>query len=73
LSGYAGSISREAANAGHPMGLVNDGIEFNKLYNAQMRTELELQPFKDEMKAYKEEGRRQNREMNRRRIFMLYC
>jgi len=25
LSGYAGSISREAANAGHPTGLVNDG------------------------------------------------
>lgn len=25
LSGYKGSISREAANAGHPTGLVNDG------------------------------------------------
>ena len=25
LSGYPGSISREAANAGHPTGLVNDG------------------------------------------------
>ncbi|MEM9208764.1 MAG: alkaline phosphatase [Pseudomonadota bacterium] len=25
LSGYAGSISREAANLGHPTGLVNDG------------------------------------------------
>lgn len=25
LSGYAGSIMREAANAGHPIGIVNDG------------------------------------------------
>jgi alkaline phosphatase len=25
LSGYAGSIMREAANAGHPVGIVNDG------------------------------------------------
>jgi myosin heavy subunit len=60
--------------------VTNVGVEFNKLYNAQTRTELELQAFKDEMKefkdemkefkdemkAYKEEGRRQNREMNRR-------
>lgn len=35
----------------------NVGIEFNKLYNSQMRTEAELREFKDEM-------RRQNREMN---------
>jgi hypothetical protein len=56
------------------------GIEFNKLYNSQMRTEAELRgfkdemrvfkddmgAFKDEMRAYKEEGRQQNREMNLR-------
>lgn len=34
------------------------GIEFNKLYNSQMRTEAELRAFKDEM-------REQNRERNR--------
>lgn len=33
------------------------GIEFNKLYNSQMRTEAELREFKDEM-------RQQTREMN---------
>jgi len=31
------------------------GIEFNKLYNSQMRTEAELRDFKDEMKAFKDE------------------
>lgn len=31
------------------------GIEFNKLYNAQMRTEAELREFKDEMRAFKDE------------------
>ena len=35
------------------------GIEFNKLYNSQMRTEAELRAFKDDM-------RRENREMNRK-------
>ena len=35
------------------------GIEFNKAYNAQVRTEAELRDFK-------EENRRQTREMNRR-------
>jgi len=35
------------------------GIEFNKLYNSQMRTEEELRAFKDDM-------RRENREMNRK-------
>ena len=35
------------------------GIEFNKLYNSQMRTEAELRAFKDEM-------RQQNRDMNRK-------
>ncbi|NWF76291.1 MAG: hypothetical protein HXY53_06970 [Nitrospirae bacterium] len=31
------------------------GIEFNKLYNSQMRTEAELRDFKDEMKDFKNE------------------
>ncbi|MFN3741008.1 MAG: hypothetical protein ACK4TF_10140, partial [Thermodesulfovibrionales bacterium] len=31
------------------------GIEFNKLYNSQMRTEAELRAFKEEMRAFKEE------------------
>jgi hypothetical protein len=35
------------------------GIEFNKLYNSQMRTEAELRKFKDEMR---EEGRKRNKE-----------
>ena len=53
--------------------VINVGIEFNKLYNSQLRTEAELRAFKDEMKDFKDkmkdfkdEGRRQNREMNRR-------
>jgi hypothetical protein len=59
--------------------VINVGIEFNKLYNSQMRTEAELRAFKDEMKEFKneikefknemkdfkEESRRQTREMNR--------
>jgi hypothetical protein len=45
--------------------VTNVGIEFNKLYNSQMRTEAELRAFKDEMKDFKEESRRQTREMNR--------
>ena len=51
--------------------VTNVGIEFNKLYNSQMRTEAELREFKDEMrefkeemKEFKEEMRQQNREMN---------
>jgi hypothetical protein len=31
------------------------GIEFNKLYNSQMRTEAEMRAFKDEMRAFKDE------------------
>jgi hypothetical protein len=31
------------------------GIEFNKLYNSQMRTEAELRAFKDEMSVFKDE------------------
>lgn len=31
------------------------GIEFNKLYNSQMRTEIELREFKEEMKVFKDE------------------
>ena len=33
------------------------GIEFNKLYNSQMRTEAELRAFKEEMTAFKDEMR----------------
>ena len=32
------------------------GIEFNKLYNSQMRTEAELRAFKDEMRVFREES-----------------
>lgn len=42
------------------------GIEFNKLYNSQMRTEAELRELKDEMKAFKDEMREENRKMNKR-------
>ena len=31
------------------------GIEFNKLYNSQMRTEAEMRAFKDEMRVFKDE------------------
>jgi len=31
------------------------GIEFNKLYNSQMRTEAELRAFKDDMESFKNE------------------
>ncbi len=33
------------------------GIEFNKVYNSQLRTEAELRAFKDEMGEFKEEMR----------------
>jgi hypothetical protein len=39
--------------------ITNVGIEFNKLYNSQMRTEAEMRAFKDEM-------RQQSRDMNRK-------
>jgi hypothetical protein len=42
------------------------GIEFNKLYNSQMRTEAELRAFRDEMAIFKDEMHQQNREMNRK-------
>ena len=49
------------------------GIEFNKLYNSQMRTEAEMRAFKDEMAAFKDEMsvfskglRAESREMNRK-------
>jgi hypothetical protein len=42
------------------------GIEFNKLYNSQMRTEAEMRAFKDEMRAFKDEMRQQSTEMNRK-------
>ncbi len=47
------------------------GVEFNKLYNSQMRTEAELREFKDEMsdfknemRGFKDENRLQIRQMN---------
>lgn len=40
------------------------GVEFNKLYNSQMRTEAELREFKDEMRDFKDENRQQIRQMN---------
>lgn len=59
--------------------VTNVGIEFNKLYNSQMRTEAELRTFKEEMRvfkdemagfkdemlSFKDEMRAQTREMNR--------
>jgi len=42
------------------------GIEFNKLYNWQLRTEAEMRAFKGEMGSFKDEMRQQNRDMNRR-------
>ena len=35
--------------------VTNVGIEFNKLYNSQMRTEAELRAFKDDMAGFKDE------------------
>jgi len=46
------------------------GIEFNKLYNAQMRTETELREFKDEMRAFKDEMREFKEESRRERAAM---
>ncbi len=40
------------------------GIEFNKLYNSQMRTEAELREFKEGIRDFKEENRLQIRQMN---------
>jgi hypothetical protein len=42
------------------------GIEFNKLYNSQMRTEAELRALKDEVSTFKDELRQQNWEMNQK-------
>jgi hypothetical protein len=42
------------------------GVEFNKLYNSQMRTEAELREFKDEMRAFTVETEQDRREMNRK-------
>jgi hypothetical protein len=36
--------------------IVSVGIEFNKLYNSHMRTEAELQAFKEEMREFRERG-----------------
>ena len=42
------------------------GIEFNKLYNAQMRTEAESRALKNDMSQLRDAWRQQNREMNRK-------
>ena len=42
------------------------GIEFNKLYNSQMRTEAEMRAFKEEMRVFKEETVKDRRGMNRK-------
>jgi predicted RNase H-like nuclease (RuvC/YqgF family) len=39
------------------------GIEFNKLYNSQLRTEAELREFKEEMREFKDEMREFKEEM----------
>jgi len=46
--------------------VTNVGIEFNKLYNAQMRTEAESRAFKDDMSQLRDAWRQQNRAMNRK-------
>jgi hypothetical protein len=46
--------------------VTNVGIEFNKLYNSQMRTEAEMREFKDEMQSFKAESVSDRREMNRK-------
>lgn len=43
--------------------IISVGIEFNKLYNSQMRTEAELREFKDEMRAFKNEMKEFKNEM----------
>jgi hypothetical protein len=40
------------------------GIEFNKLYNSQMRTEAELRAFKDEMRVSREESERDRKALH---------
>ena len=42
------------------------GIEFNKLYKSQQRTEAEMREFKDEMRRFKAESIADRREMNRK-------
>ncbi|GAQ95450.1 hypothetical protein TAGGR_2343 [Thermodesulfovibrio aggregans] len=47
------------------------GIEFNKLYNSQMRTEAELRAFKEEMREFKNEMREFKNEMREFKNEML--
>jgi len=42
----------------------NVGIEFNKLYNSQMRTEAELRAFKEEMRLYRENSERDRKALH---------
>jgi hypothetical protein len=43
--------------------ILSVGIEFNKLYNSQMRTEAEMRAFKEEMRAFKDEMKAFKEEM----------
>jgi len=43
--------------------VANVGVEFNKLYNSQMRTEAELREFKEEMRLYREDTQAFKNEM----------
>jgi hypothetical protein len=43
--------------------VANVGVEFNKLYNSQMRTEAELRELKEEMRLYREDTQAFKNEM----------
>lgn len=40
------------------------GIEFNKLYNSQMKTESELRAFKEEMRLSREESEKDRKALH---------
>lgn len=42
----------------------NVGIEFNKVYNMQMRNELEMKEFKEEMRQFREESERDRKALH---------
>ncbi|GAQ95250.1 hypothetical protein TAGGR_2139 [Thermodesulfovibrio aggregans] len=44
--------------------IISVGIEFNKLYNSQMRTEAELREFKEEMRKFREESERDRKALH---------
>lgn len=45
--------------------IYNVGIEFNKVYNAQLRNEFEMRAFKEEMRAFKDEVNEDRKRMNK--------